>query len=148
MVLRALRGVVDRLARTQHAEVQIIAATHSPLVMASTEPIVTEGQDALFRLEAGDDGVVVRSLGVGPRGDVVSWLVKEFGLKQARSLEAEEAAEARLRAERALAPPLDTPEAIDSALRRSLPADDHFWARWIMTVPSLHPVPARRRSRR
>lgn len=151
VILRALRGVVDRLAQAQHAEVQIIAATHSPLVMASTEPIVTEGEDALFRLEAGDDGVTVRDLAVGPRGDVVNWLVKEFGLEQARSLEAEEAieaAEAWMRGERALKPPFDTAEKIDRALRKSLPADDHFWARWILTVPSLHPVPKRRRTRR
>jgi hypothetical protein len=151
VILRALRVVVDRLAQTQHAEVQVIAATHSPLVMASTEPIVTEGQDALFRLEADDEGVTIRKLAVGPRGDVVNWLVKEFGLEQARSLEAEEAieaAEAWMRDERDLEARFDTAEKIDQALRKSLPADDYFWARWIMTVPSLHPVPRRRGSRR
>jgi hypothetical protein len=69
-------------------------------------------------------------------GDAVNWLTSEsFGLRQARSLPAEqaiEAAEAFMRGDREGLPEhLDTKEGIDGRLRELLPDHDPFWASWL-----------------
>lgn len=65
----------------------------------------------------------------------MNWLVSEsFGLRQARSVEAEraiEAAEAFMRGEPEEGA-LHEHAAIHEALRRSLPDHDHFWPRWLV----------------
>ena len=78
------------------------------------------------------------------QGDVVNWLVSDaFGLRQARSLEAEraiEAAEAWMRGDKAALPEkLRTQAAIHKELQRVLPGHDDFWPRWI-----IEPRPDRR----
>lgn len=119
--------------------VQLLATTHAPLTLAGLEPCFDPAQDAIFHLveepAAQSASASLQELAWSPQGDAVNWLVSEsFGLQQARSLEAEraiEAAEALMRGEPAAAP-LHTPEAIDAALRRSLPDHDHFWPRWLV----------------
>ena len=72
------------------AQVQLIAATHSPQVMASVEPLFDRAQDAWFDLdyvhdENGSD-VVLSLRTFEPQGDVSNWLTSEaFDLPSARS---------------------------------------------------------------
>lgn len=119
--------------------VQLVATTHAPLVLASLEPHFDPERDALFRFEVEGGRAVVERQDWAKQGDVVSWLVSpNFGLEQARSVEAEraiEAAEAFMRGDIAGLPDdLRTREAIDGQLRRLLPNIDPFWPRWIVNT--------------
>lgn len=134
-IVRALLQVVSAMhARTA---VQLIAATHSPLVMASLEPYFDGETDRLLHLALKDGAVVLEELPWAKEGDASAWLVSDaFGLTQARSLEAEraiEAAEAWARGDRASLPPgLKTKAAIQEELERVLPSMDPFWPRWLV----------------
>lgn len=135
-IVPALLHVMDVLTGEYKLSVQLIAATHSPLVLASIEPIFEEANDALFILEDDQGQVLLRKQAWAKQGDVLNWLVSDtFGLHQARSIEAEraiEAAEAFMRGEQPLSDALNTREAIDTVLRRVLPGHDVFWPRWIV----------------
>jgi predicted ATP-binding protein involved in virulence len=133
----ALLRVVEALHSASGVDVQIIVSTHSPLVLASVEPEFDEEKDAVFTFEMKDGNVTIEQRSWAKQGDVTNWLVSDvFGLKQARSLEAQEAieaAEAWMRGDYAALPEgLDTQEKIDSELRRVLPGHDDFWPRWIV----------------
>ena len=133
LLLPALLAVLDELAPSVHA--QVIATTHAPLVLASIEPHFSPARDRVLHLARAGAGVELTDLPWSPQGDAVNWLVSEsFGLRQARSIEAEqaiEAAEAFMRGEPCPAP-LDQRVAIHEALRAALPDHDHFWPRWLV----------------
>ncbi len=122
-IVKPLLDIVESLA-DHAAEVQIIAATHSPLVPASMEPLFDPERDAWFDLDLAHDEtpprVVLQRRPFIRRGDAASWLTSDaFDLKEARSLEAEEAIQqalALLRGER----PRDEASRIDAALRATL----------------------------
>lgn len=134
-VVSALLDVVTALA--PQANVQVIVATHSPLVMASVEPRFEAEQDAWFDLD------LVRTENDSPPevqfqrrdflrlGEVSRWLISDaFDLGSARSLEAEMAlneATLALSAEN-----IDTQRAkeLDARLHRLLGDTDPFWIRW------------------
>ena len=139
------RRIVPALLRVMQAltgksvPVQLIVATHSPLVLASAEPDFDDDQDALFNIVLRDKQAHIERATWAKRGDVVDWLVSDaFGLAQARSVEAEqaiEAAEAWMRGERSRLPEkLATEAAIHEELLRVLPGGDHFWPRWVVWV--------------
>ncbi|OUM00868.1 AAA family ATPase [Variovorax sp. JS1663] len=134
-VMRALTG--------KNVPVQLLVATHSPLVLASVEPEFDEDQDAIFTIKLQAGKAEVSHEAWAKQGDVVNWLVSDaFGLQQARSVEAEEAieaAEAWMRNDKQALPPyLSDQQQIDEALRRTLPGSDHFWPRWVVWVEK-HP---------
>jgi putative AbiEii toxin of type IV toxin-antitoxin system len=121
--------------------VQVLASTHAPLVLASVESFFDEGRDKLLHFALNEGGkIAVEDLPWAKQGDATNWLVSEsFGLEQARSREAElaiEAAEAFMRGE-PKAPPLDTREAIDAELRRVLAGHDEFWPRWLVETGAV-----------
>lgn len=137
IILPALLKVIETIAQTETAKVQILAATHAPLLLASVEPIFDEETDRIFTFDLDEDSVVLRQVPWSKQGDAVNWLVSEvFGLKQARSREAEraiEAAEAFMRGEKAALPmDLRTRETIHGELQRVLAGHDPFWPRWIV----------------
>ena len=75
---------------TKNAEVQLITATHSPLIMASVEPLFDIEQDAWFDLDFERKKVVLHRRDFEKHGDAATWLVSEaFDLKSSRSLEYE-----------------------------------------------------------
>ena len=118
-------------------EVQIIASTHAPLVLASVETLFDEEQDRVLSLDLHDGAVAVQTIPWAKQGDVVGWLVSDaFDLKQARSREAEqaiEAAEALMRGDlEALPDGLKTQDASHRELLRVLAGHDPFWPRWIV----------------
>jgi hypothetical protein len=134
---------LDDLEDEYGVQTQIIASTHSPMVMASVEPCFNVERDKLFTLDLSPQkngqnaNVLAREIPWAPQGDVVNWLVSEaFGLKQGRSREAEravEAAEAFMRGDTSALPEdLRNKEAIDAELRRTVPGHDPFWAGWIV----------------
>ena len=92
-ILPAILNVMDTLSVSPR--VQLVAATHSPLVLASVEAVFEEGRDRLFHLDIRDGQVQLDEECWAKQGDVVNWLVSEtFGLRQGRSIEAERAIEA------------------------------------------------------
>jgi hypothetical protein len=128
---------LDELRKGSKPEPQVIAATHAPLVVASLEPYFDADKDDLFLLQQTDKAISLTGGHFAKQGDVINWLVSDtFGLRQARSLEAEraiEAAEAWMRQDLdGLPDDLRTEEAIDQDLRRVLPGHDPFWPRWVV----------------
>ena len=137
-VLRALLEVMRSLTGDPDFQVQLIATTHSPLVLASAEPLFRTDEDKVFHFHLVNGVVRLEELPWAMQGDATNWLTSEaFGLQQARSLEAEravEAAEALMRGEAAALPPdLSTQEAIQAELLRVLAGHDPFWPRWIVS---------------
>jgi hypothetical protein len=116
---------------------QLLVTTHAPLVLASLEPVFDEERDKLIHFELDGREVHVEELPWTKQGDTVGWLVSEsFGLKQARSADAEiaiEAAEAFMRGDLAELPEqLRTEADIHRELVRVLPGHDPFWPRWVV----------------
>lgn len=136
-IFRALLEVMNALSESDGVKVQIIATTHSPLILASLEPLFDEQQDALFDLDLvrseaqQTPHVEIHKLPWRKRGEAGNWLISEaFGLKTSRSLEAENLLE---KANAAMnAPDFDATEAkqLDAELRGVLGDTDPFWMRW------------------
>ena len=124
-----------------HAKVQLIAATHSPLVLASAEPLFDDATDAWFDLDLDrKSGLVeLRQRPFVHHGDVSNWLTSEaFDLKDARSREAETAIEHARALLRSKRPTLARARAIDGELRAAgLSGIDPFWVRWSAFVDRL-----------
>lgn len=136
IVLPALLDVVDALTPSK-AKVQILAASHAPLLLASLEPRFDPELDRIIHFDIRHDKVVIDKSQFAKQGDATGWLVSEFfGLKQARSREAEEAieaAEAWMRNDTHVLPAdLSSEEAIDQRLLETLPGHDPFWPRWVV----------------
>lgn len=133
-ILRSLLRVMTALTGDEGVDVQVLAVTHSPLLLASLEPLFDDGRDALFHIEIRGREVVLERSAWRRRGDANTWLISDlFDLKEPRSLEAERAI---LRAEALMRmTPADTfqAEVVAEAqrdLRASLPDVDPFWVRW------------------
>jgi hypothetical protein len=70
--------------------VQLITATHSPLVMASVEPLFDAKQDAWFDLDLCQGEVALIQRTYEKQGDVVNWLTSDaFDLRSGRPREYE-----------------------------------------------------------
>ena len=135
-IVPAILGVMNHLTY-RDTSVQLIAATHSPLVLASVEPHFEEEHDRLFHLDFRDNRVQLDIVPWAAQGDALNWLVSGvFGLRQARSVEAEraiEAAQAYMLGDAAQIPEnLKELDRIDEELRRVLAGHDPFWPRWIV----------------
>ncbi|MEQ8538688.1 MAG: ATP-binding protein [Coleofasciculus sp. D1-CHI-01] len=133
-ILEVIKGFQDNL------NVQILITTHSPLVLASIEPIFKDERDRLFLFELQGESVTLDAIPWTKQGDSVGWLTSEiFGLKQARSKQAEqaiEAAEAWMRHDDMSNFPDDlrTKDKIHQQLLHLLPGHDPFFPRWIVTM--------------
>jgi hypothetical protein len=145
-ILKSLLEVAGNLHA--RARVQLIAVTHSPLILASAEPYFDQRQDAWFDvdLERTDSSarVVLRHRDFVPLGDVSNWLTSEaFDLSEPRSAESESAidmAKALLR--RRTAPSEQEARAVEQALvRAGVPDIDPFWVRWRQHLEKVR-VPA------
>lgn len=134
-ILPALLDVRDDLA--SDLQVQIMVATHSPLVMASVEPRFDQRVDKLFSLELvksdllGNE-VQIEELPFIRQGVVDSWLMSDvFKLRHARSLEAEKAIEAAKVLQLSDNPNSEDVARVSNDLARYLSEDDEFWPRWV-----------------
>jgi len=130
-ILRSLLRMMAALMGTEDVSVQVIAVTHSPLLLASLEPLFDPARDALWNLDLKDNAVELRREAWRRRGDANSWLISDiFDLGEPRSLEAEQAIQ---RAEALMQrTSVNAEEYIvaQDALRASLPDVDPFWLQW------------------
>ena len=131
-ILKALKNVGGVLL--DGANLQLIASTHSPLVLASAEPWFDPDQDAWLDLDLEGDPpqACLRRRPYTPRGTTGAWLTSEaFDLATERgSVEAEHAV---LRAREILRQSdasLAEVMKVHAALRSVLPDVDRFWVRW------------------
>ncbi|MFV8749195.1 AAA family ATPase [Nannocystaceae bacterium ST9] len=130
-VLRSLLSVMNTLTGAAQVPVQVIAATHSPMVLASMEPLFDAQSDALWHMKLVDRRVVVEREAWYRRGEVGHWLTSNaFGLAEARSLEAERAIVRALALYLAESPDPAEIVAVNAALASSLSDIDPFWLRW------------------
>jgi hypothetical protein len=137
-ILPAILKIIEELQ--EKMTVQAFITTYSPLVLASVEPIFDAEQDKLFLFELNQKEVTLNEIPWAKQGDVIGWLTSEiFGLKQARSKEAEqviEAAQAWMRKDDMSEFPenLNTKEKIHQQLLKLLPGHDPFFPRWIVRM--------------
>lgn len=128
-VIPALMKVMDQLMTSP--DVQLIAATHSPLIMASVEPLFDEDKDAWFDLDLVDNQVALTKRPFVRQGDVRAWLTSDaFDLQSGYSIEAEKVLE---RAAEALSDENFSQadaQKLDKQLRAVLSDTDPFWMRW------------------
>ncbi|MBK8724684.1 MAG: AAA family ATPase [Holophagaceae bacterium] len=131
-VVPALLKVIQALTDDAGASVQLIAATHSPLVLASMEPLFDFNKDAWFDIDLEDRMVVLRKRPFVRLGEVGNWLTSEaFDLAEPRSLEGERAVCAAQNILNAKDPTLKSIHETDQQLREAgLPDIDPFWVRW------------------
>lgn len=128
-VIPALMKVMDKL--TASSDVQLIAVTHSPLIMASVEPLFDATQDAWFDLDLVDNQVTLTQRQFVRQGDIRGWLTsKAFDMKSGYSLEAESVLEDAAQALSNEIFSKDDAKAMDQRLREVLSDTDPFWMRW------------------
>ncbi|MCQ1764726.1 ATP-binding protein [Neorhizobium galegae] len=131
LIVPALLTVTAALTDDNKATIQLLAATHSPLVMASVEPLFDPKQDSWFDLDFIDRSVVIEKRPFVRRGDVASWLRSEaFDLGEARSLDSEIAITKAKALARQDSPSSAEIDEVEEALKASLGETDRFWARW------------------
>lgn len=130
LILPALLRVIKALR--SDVKVQIIAVTHSPMVLASVEPTFDTEQDALFMFDLVGSEVKVEKADWRPRGDANAWLTSEvFDLEEARSIEAEQAITEAREALKTPQLPIEEVRRIHNELYRLLKDTDPFWPRWL-----------------
>jgi hypothetical protein len=129
-----LRSVLE-VAKVTHgdAQIQLVAATHSPMIMAAAEPLFDPETDAWFDLDLDEatGKVDLEKCNFVRRGDVSSWLTSEaFDLKEPRSLEAETAIRETLKLVKQPDPSTADVQRVHQLLQASLGDTDRFWLRW------------------
>ena len=129
-ILPAIMGVGPLL--DEQLEMQIIASTHSPFVLASLETKFDPSSDALWHLHLDGADVRLDREEFHKRGDVSSWLTAPvFGLRHARSQEAELALSRAMRLQSARSTDRAEIQRVSDLLKEVLPSDDRFWRRWV-----------------
>lgn len=131
-VVPALLKVIQTLTNDAGAAVQVLAATHSPLVLASLEPLFDVNKDRWFDVDLEGQKVELRKREYVPLGEVGNWLVSEaFDLREPRSIEGERAVLQATNVLNARSPSLADIDDAEKQLRRAgLPDIDPFWVRW------------------
>jgi hypothetical protein len=133
-IVPALLGVVGTFS--DQVRVQVIVTTHSPLVMASLEPLFSKKIDRWLDLDYERDGAGQMEAVITERpfvklGDASNWLTGDaFDLDSARSLEAADALE---KAAIAMSNPnFGGQEAAElhASLGKVLGGTDPFWVKW------------------
>lgn len=138
-VVPALLQVMEALTGDHGSKVQLIAATHSPLVLASVEPSFDEEKDSWFDIDLKDGEVVLEKKKYTRKGEINNWLVSDaFDLAQPRGpVEAEEAIQEALRLAREREPDNTDVERVHKLLQAVLGDTDRFWVRWTAFRESL-----------
>lgn len=134
-IVPALLDVMEALTGEHDIPVQLIAATHSPLVLASVETRFDPDKDGVWELDLEEGEVVLSEFPWSRRGDANAWLTSSvFDLAQPRSLEAETALQEALALLREVSPSDEAIELVDDKLRAALGDTDGFWMRWTQFV--------------
>ncbi len=138
-ILPAVIEVLQRLLKeADGTDLQLIATTHAPLILASMEPHWQENQDKLFNLELSEDGkqVEVEEVRWARFGDASGWLTSPaFDMNSGYSREAEAAMQAAddLMADLKddLPEGLRDVESIHKKLQHTLDGGDPYWPMWL-----------------
>ncbi len=132
VILPALLGVFNDLSSELNS--QVFVASHSPLVLASAEPVFRQEIDKLHALETTSSGqVTFEELPFIARGRVDEWLrSKAFGLQEPRSRPAADAIARALQLQESESVTPKEAQQVHKALTESIPPGDIFWARWIL----------------
>lgn len=136
-ILPALIDVCSDLS--SELQTQFIIGTHSPLVMASLEPMYDEKQDKLFHLKIQKNPddifeslVELKEMPFIRHGRTDRWLISDtFDLKEARSIEAEKAIHDALEIQEQKIKSKSKIADISKRLMKCLAAEDSFWPRWV-----------------
>lgn len=129
-VLGALLTAVNHLRAEM--DVQLLVVTHSPLVMASVEPMFEPATDRWWDLDLVDGTVSLSQRPFERQGDANSWLMSQaFDLHSAGSLDRQRALECarQLIRQKEEASPVAI-RASEQALRHCLSGVDPFWNQW------------------
>lgn len=130
-VLPSLLRALQRGWGAWSPRVQLIAATHSPLVLASMEPTFVPTLDALWKLDLVDGKVQIERDRWRRRGEVGDWLTSDvFDLAMARSREAEGALRQAMALTRSGAVSADQIRQVTTELHKVLSDTDRAWVRW------------------
>ncbi|MBI2255329.1 MAG: AAA family ATPase [Proteobacteria bacterium] len=130
IVLPALMGVGDLLS--SDLALQTIAATHSPMILASMETTFSATDDLLYHLYVDGPMVSLEEVPFIKYGDASAWLTSPlFGLRHARSQDAESAIEAAKALQLEAEPSTIDVRNVSERLKRYLSSDDKFWPRWL-----------------
>jgi hypothetical protein len=128
-IVPAIIRAIDRLQ--SGLAVQLHISTHSPLVLASLEPLFETQSDQIHHLSLEKNEVRLERLLNWKHGSVNFWLESEvFGLKEARSKPAEQVIEQATNVQLKKRPGIDEVESVNRRLLKLLPDDDPFWVRW------------------
>jgi hypothetical protein len=134
VILPALLNLKDDL--DLDLEFQYLILTHSPLILASLEPIYDPNLDKLFHLNLlkrslHDVDVELEEKPFVRYGPIGEWLESDiFELGQARSLEAESIIEKAKALQLQNNPNPEEVQNISGQLGKVLSEDDDFWPRW------------------
>lgn len=129
-IVPALMSAIGELETQVSPQVHL--ATHSPLVLASLEPIFDDAQDSLYCLELEGKDVHLEEVPFVARGRADYWLMSSvFGLGQARSLPAEAAIAEAKRLQEVDSDNHDDVARVHHELTKTLAQDDDFWPRWL-----------------
>lgn len=130
IVLPALLAVGELLS--VDLSMQVVSATHSPMILASVEAFFDSDQDVLYHLYGERGTVHLEEAPFVKYGDVAGWLTSPlFGLRHARSREAEKAIEDAKALQLSESPIAEVVAEVSSRLVLHLADDDKFWPRWI-----------------
>lgn len=128
-IIPALLAVAKTLIKK--AEVQVITATHSPLVMASVEPLFDAGKDAWFDLDLERKKVVLRQREFEKHGSAANWLISEaFDLQSDRAVEYEDLVKKAAALLEQQDPSVDRIRAMNTKLVDALSPTDDFLFNW------------------
>lgn len=134
-IVPAILDVMEALTGDHDIPVQLIAATHSPMVLASVESRFETERDGVWELDLREGEVVLSEFPWSRRGDANAWLTSSvFDLAEPRSIEAEEAMKDALELLRCSEPSKEAVETVDGKLRAALGDTDRFWVRWTQFV--------------
>ncbi len=138
-ILKSLLELMEALTSPGTVSVQLVATTHSPLILVSMETFFDSRKDALWGLDLVDSKVELQELPYIRRGVVDNWLTSPaIGLHQPRSLEAEQVLEKALALLRKTpTPPIREFEEVDRELRGVLGDIDPFWVRWSFLLEEM-----------
>ena len=130
-IVRALMSAMAALSEEQ-AKLQLIATTHSPLVMAAAEPIFNPAVDAWFDLDLEDDTAKLHRRDFEHHGGAEAWLTSEaFDLTSSRAPDYEELVDQAARLLEEDDPHPDSVKEMNNKLLESLdPIADRFLIRW------------------
>lgn len=131
VILPALLKVSGILS--SELEMQLMAASHSPLVLASAEPVFDTSTDKLFHLESSQSGsITFREAPFVRYGPADAWLTSNlFNLKEPRSSEGQDAISRAIALQQEPDPDVKQIQEVSNLLADLLPPEDKFWARWI-----------------